>query len=590
MPLVYYTLNGLVLQWLGFAFEGEWRLEWGPMSQTKLQDKFGGRSVNIVTAEPKVELLAYTAGAFDIAMATARTCYSSELIYAKDITPGQRDRIGKSIYEAGHHTPFQHPTFVFGLQHISRHVVWSFFHSHPFYNSEQQSQRYVVMDDAAVFVPPMVGAARELYERAVTKSWTAYNKISQLLIGENFTLMEKIGHLKGQTDKSIMVDSEKKAIENARYVLPLAAFTTMYHTISGIVLKRYVRMARMSDCPYEAKMIVDMMVEEVRKVDPDFIERIGDEAFDASELVEEKIYEELISRNVSQEKLYEMNATFRESFDADLGDKWSKLISFDTHTEKIVAESVREIFGSTSSALSDDAAIDYAVNPAKNKYLNDSLNSWDMSPVMRALNHAQYTFKKRMTHTGDSQEQRHRTVPSSRPLLRMSHTREPDYMTPPVFEKNQEAHAVYDEIMKELWETKNQLIEMGVPAEFACYILPNAVTLRFTQSGSLLHFMHKWRLRSCFLAQLEIYNCAVDELMQVREVHPRLGKYLGPPCLTRYQGGVGHVKPDRMKEIMSSDAADKSLQLATTEGPCPEGPRWCGINVWMNFPKTKRPF
>lgn len=560
------------------------------MSQAKLQQKFEQWSVNIVTAPPKIELLAYTPGAFDIAMATARTCYSSDLIYAKDITPGQRDRIGKSIYEAGHHTPFQHPTFVFGLQNISRHVVWSFFHSHPFYNSEQQSQRYVVMNDASVFIPPIEGAARELYERAVIKSWTAYNKISELLIGDNFQLMEKIGHLKGQNEKSIMVDSEKKAIENARYVLPLGAFTTMYHTISGIVLKRYVRMARMSDCPHEAKMIVDMMVEEVRKIDPDFIERIGDEAFEEKDLMEEQLYKELTSKQVSQEKLYEMNEQFRESFDADLGEKWSKLVMFDPRAEQVVADSIREVVGATSGILSDDEAIDYAVNPAKNRYLNDALNSWDMSPVMRALNHAQYTFKKRMSHTGDSQEQRHRTVPGSRPLLRMSHTRMPDYLTPPVFEKNDEARAIYDGIMRDLWAAKNTLIEMGVSAEFACYILPNAVTLRFTQSGSLLHFMHKWRLRSCFLAQLEIYNCAVDELTQVRDAHPRLGKYLGPPCFTRYHGGVGHVTPARMKEIMSSNAPDKSLQIATTEGPCPEGPRWCGINVWMNFPRTKRPF
>ncbi|MFA7278299.1 MAG: FAD-dependent thymidylate synthase, partial [Candidatus Gracilibacteria bacterium] len=393
-----------------------------------------------------------------------------------------------------------------------------------------------------------------------------------------------------QNEKAIMTDSEKKAIENARYVLPLGAFTTMYHTISGIVLKKYVRMSRLSDCPYEAKKIVDMMVEEVRKIDPNFIERIGDDAFDASDLMEEKIYDELMAKNVSQEKQYEMNAAFREAFDADLGDKWSKLVMSDPKAEQVVADSIREVFGATPEVLSDDEAIDFAVNPAKNNYLNDTLNSWDMSPAMRALNHAQYTFKKRMTHTGDSQEQRHRTVPGSRPLLRMSHTKAPDYMIPPVFEKNPEALKIYDGIMNELWQTKNTLIEMGVSSEFACYILPNAVTLRFTQSGSLLHFMHKWRLRSCFLAQLEIYNCAVDELMQVREVHPRLGKHLGPPCFTRFQGGVGHIKPERMKEIMGSDALDKSLQLATTEGPCPEGPRWCGINVWMNFPKTKRPF
>lgn len=554
-------------------------------------EKFSGKNVAVVSPVAKVELLAYTGHPFDIAMATARTCYSSDLVYVKDITPGQRDRIGKSIYEAGHHTPFQHPTFVFGLQNISRHVVWSFFHAHPFYNSEQQSQRYVVMDDAAVYVPPLEGEALKIYESAVQKSWEAYNKISQLLIGDNYGLMEKIGKLKGQNEKQIMTDSEKKAIENARYVLPLGAHTTMYHTISGIVLKRYVRMAATSDCPTEAKLIVDMMVEEVRKIDPDFIERIGDEAFEEKDLVEHKLYTELSSRGLSQEKMYEANEQFRESFDAELGDRWSKLVMFDPRAEQVVADSVREVMGVGASVLGDSEAIDWVVNPAKNKYMNDALNSWNMSPLMRTLNHAQYTFKKRMTHTGDSQEQRHRMTPGSKPLLRLTHTLRPDYMTPPVFEKNEEAMKVYTDVMNEMWSAKNKLIEMGVPAEFACYILPNAVMLRYTQSGSLLHFMHKWRLRSCFLAQLEIYNCSVDELMQVKEVHPLLGKYLGPPCFTRYQGGVGHVSSDRMKSIMGDSAnTHKSLDLATTEGPCPEGPRWCGINVWMNFPKTKRPF
>ncbi|HPU95229.1 MAG TPA: FAD-dependent thymidylate synthase, partial [Candidatus Gracilibacteria bacterium] len=102
---------------------------------------------NLVKAiYPKVELVAFTKDPYDIAVASARTCYSSRLIKPFDVTQGQRERIGGLIYEAGHHTPFQHPTFVFGISGVSRHFVWAFLHSHPFFNSEQQSQRYVVMD------------------------------------------------------------------------------------------------------------------------------------------------------------------------------------------------------------------------------------------------------------------------------------------------------------------------------------------------------------------------------------------------------------------------------------------------------------
>ena len=116
---------------------------------------------------------------------------------------------------------------------------------------------------------------------------------------------------------------------------------------------------------------------------------------------------------------------------------------------------------------------------------------------------------------------------------------------------------------------KNQLLEMGVSPEYAVYILPNALNVRFTQSGNLLNFMHKWRLRTCFNAQLEIYNASMDELSQVSEVHPRIARHLGPPCLTRFRGGVKGEE---------------------REGPCPEGAHWCGIPVWMNFPKVMRPF
>ena len=43
--------------------------------------------------------------------------------------------------------------------------------------------------------------------------------------------------------KAIERDAEKKAIETATYVIPIAAFTSMVHTVSGIMLHRLRRMA-----------------------------------------------------------------------------------------------------------------------------------------------------------------------------------------------------------------------------------------------------------------------------------------------------------------------------------------------------------
>jgi len=502
--------------------------------------------------KPQVKLISYTPYAYDLSVASARTCYSPTVVEPKEVTDGQRARIGEAIFQAGHHTPFQHATFVFGISGVSRQCVWSFLHSHPFYNSDQTSQRYVVMDKIAVYVPGMPEPALAIYKDAVSKAWSAYERISELLKEDNYKLMSGIGRIKGQDEKNIRIDSEKKAIENGRYVLPICASTSLYHTVSGLVLKRYIRMAAACDCPSEVRELVSAMVTEVKKVDPNFIERIAVNGIADSQTLEAK---------------FSHDADPGASFDIDLGGKNSKLISYDKNAEEIVAESVRIATGSTKST---DDILDEILNPAKNPYLLDTLNNWAYSPVMRSLNNINYTFKKRLSHTADSQDQRHRMTPACRPMLSKVHTLRPDYYTPSAIEKNSEVSALYKETMDMLWDAKNQLIDMGVSASDACYLLPNAVNIRFIQNGSFLNFMHKWRLRLCFNAQLEIYEASRDEFDAVASVHPRLAKHIGPPCFNRKSR---EQKADGRKE-----------------GPCPEGPRWCGITVWQGWPKVKRPF
>jgi len=532
--------------------------------------------VGVAKLKPKVELLAYTKDPFDIAVASARTCYSPKLVKPYEVTEDHRKRIGGLIYDAGHHTPFQHATFVFGISGVSRHFVWAFLHNHPFYNSDQQSQRYVYFDPPEIFIPPfeaegsggraMAGfgsaghestkydgfKAAGIYKKAFEKAYEAYVKISNLLIEDNFRLMSQLGKIKGQSEKQIRVESEKKAIENARYVLPVCSATTLYHTISAVTLQRYIRLVNACDTPYEAKIVVDAMMGAINKEDPVLLKMVGEIP---------RMQEETIEFNTPAGK----GDSFTEEFDKELGGKISKLISYHGNGELVLANAVRDVIGVSKKDLTDDGAIDLVMNPAKNKYLLDTLNSAPHSPLMRALQHVSYTFKKKISHTADSQDQRHRMTPSSRPLLSRVHTIKPDYYTPEIVERNAEAAAIYHGIMNDLWAAKNELIDMGVSPEFAVYILPNAVNIRFTQSGNLLGFMHKWKLRTCFNAQLEIGNASMDEIAQVAEIHPRIAKYLGPPCLIRSLGGI-------------------------TEDTCPEGSHWCGIQVWKNFPKVRRPF
>src|ERR1700738_4699450 len=150
-------------------------------------------SVQFEAAAPRVTLRNHFAHPYDSAIAAARTCYAPRLIGPEEITDKQRVTIGAATYFGGHHTVYQHAHFEFGLENISRQFVWSFLHAHPFYNSEQQSQRYVRLDRAQAYVPSKSlffdpeslffnPAIRTIYEQAIARAWQHYRELSALLV------------------------------------------------------------------------------------------------------------------------------------------------------------------------------------------------------------------------------------------------------------------------------------------------------------------------------------------------------------------------------------------------------------------------
>src|SRR5260370_20819426 len=109
----------------------------------------------VETAPPRVTLRNAWAHPYDSAIAAARTCYAPRLIGPEEITDKQRLNIGAATFYSGHHTVYQHAHFEFGLEYISRQFVWSFLHTHPFYNSAQQSQRNIRRSRAQAYIPPV---------------------------------------------------------------------------------------------------------------------------------------------------------------------------------------------------------------------------------------------------------------------------------------------------------------------------------------------------------------------------------------------------------------------------------------------------
>ncbi len=62
-------------------------------------------------------------------------------------------------------------------------------------------------------------------------------------------------------------------------------------------------------------------------------------------------------------------------------------------------------------------------------------------------------------------------------------------------------------------------------------------------------------MRLCCNAQEEIWKASHEEALQIRDVNPRIGPWLLPPCTLRHH--------------------------ATVRPVCPEGDRFCGGVVWQ---------
>jgi thymidylate synthase ThyX len=511
--------------------------------------------VPVFASKPEVTLRNAFGRPYDSAIAAARTCYSPRVVSPNEVTEAQRASIGPLTFEAGHHTVWQHAHFEFGLENVSRQFVWAFLHAHPFYNSEQSSQRFVRLDEVRAFVPAgLAHDARSEFERAIGEAWNAYRLLNEALLPETRRLVRELRHVgpgAGEARrKRVEREAGKKAIETARYVIPVAALTSMVHTISGLVLHRLNHVMRSGDAPAETVAVVSRMVELVREHDPDFFDRVGLPPLADGEIPERVLPPTIRGGDEEARRL-----------DDRLAGRLSLLVDYSSRGDETLADAVRAVLGVPPGGLSDDQALELALDPSRNRQRLATLATAVHSPLGRTLHHPSYTFLKKLSHTADSQDQRHRMVPASRPLMSFTDTVRPDYVVPTLIARTPQALELFEQQMERAWAAKNRLIDMGVPVEAALYLLPNAKSLRFFESGSLLYLSQKWLQRTCFNAQEEIFQASMEELEQVRSVHPRLVRHMGPPCVLR----KGLASP-----------------------VCTEGEHFCGVPVWRDFPNARR--
>ena len=106
-----------------------------------------------------------------------------------------------------------------------------------------------------------------------------------------------------------------------------------------------------------------------------------------------------------------------------------------------------------------------------------------------------------------------------------------DYIIPPTIEKNPELKEKFEQFMSDISNKYQEFVEVGIPAEDARFVLPNATASSMVASLNLREMIHLANLRLCSRAQYEIRTLVKMMCDELSKQEPWLKDYLVPKCV-----------------------------------------------------------
>lgn len=223
----------------------------------------------------KVTLIAHTPEPEKLIAAAAKLCYSPATI--EDLMDGLDEQKTTSflnmLTDIGHQSPIEHISFTFGIEEVSRTLLAQITR-HRIASFSVQSQRYVKENSFSFVTPPEIAAdprASELYQQAMQSSYESYLELADLLQKKHFAQMVE----QGMEEKKARSAAEKKAIEDARFVLPNACETKMMLTMNARSLMNFFRLRCCNRAQWEIRDVATQMLELVRPVAPTLFAKAG---------------------------------------------------------------------------------------------------------------------------------------------------------------------------------------------------------------------------------------------------------------------------------------------------------------------------
>ena len=222
-----------------------------------------------------VYLLTYTPNPeFSVASA-AKLCYSSSDIsnLRQNLTEEKAAQFVEMLSEIGHESPIEHASFTFGIEGVSRSLLAQITR-HRMASFSVKSQRYVREGAFEYVTPPeieKIPEAKAIYDEIMKEDQKRYDALAAVLKEKHIkTFIDE-----GKDEKTATRLAEKKAIEDARFVLPNACETQMIVTMNARSLMNFFKHRCCNRAQWEIKDVADQMLALVLKVAPNLFKNAG---------------------------------------------------------------------------------------------------------------------------------------------------------------------------------------------------------------------------------------------------------------------------------------------------------------------------
>lgn len=214
-----------------------------------------------------IKLISHTENPEKVVAAAAKLCYSKSEIgtLMDNLTDEKVCEFLDRLSNLNHASPTEHASFTFGIEGVSRSFLTQI-SRHRLASLSVQSQRYVDMTNAGFVMPEEFAddePASKTFEDAVGYALKSYEGLRKYLT---------VRYIQSGMDTK---SAEKKAQEDARYVLPEACCTKMIITMNARELNHFFNLRCCNRAQWEIRECAEKMLALVYPIAPHLFKNAG---------------------------------------------------------------------------------------------------------------------------------------------------------------------------------------------------------------------------------------------------------------------------------------------------------------------------